>query len=377
MERTKYIRTLKDTFRLFPVVALLGPRQSGKTTLARHYFNEGPLANYFDLENPEDLARLSNPKLALDRLQGVVVIDEIQRAPDIFPILRVLVDRPNNRTKFLILGSASRDLIRQSSESLAGRIQYLEVSPFALEEVGRDSIDTLWLRGGFPLAFLAANERDSFSWLESYIRTYLERDIPQLGIQIAAPQLRRFWMMLTHNHSQILNISELARSFGVSETTIRRYLDVLAGTFMIRLLPPWHENISKRQVKRPKVLIRDSGILHRLLGISSFDDLQISPKLGASWEGFAIEQVIKAVGATQEEAYFWAVHEQAELDLLVIKNGKRLGFEVKYIDAPRLTPSMQAARDILKLDSMTVVYPGERKYDLSEHISVQPLRSLK
>lgn len=376
MERTRYISAIRDALRLFPVVSLLGPRQCGKTTLARFFFGDGPAPNYFDLENPEDLARLSNPKLALERLQGTVVIDEIQRSPDLFPILRVLVDRPDNQARFLILGSASRDLIKQSSESLAGRIHYLEISPFGLAEVGTDRFEQLWIRGGFPLSFLANSDKDSFTWLEAYIRTYLERDIPQLGIQIPATQLRRFWMMLTHNHSQILNISELGRSFGASETTIRRYIDVLVGTFMIRLLPPWHENISKRQVKRPKVFFRDSGVFHRLVGVSSHNDLQVSPKIGASWEGFALEQVIKSVDASPEETYFWAVHEQAELDLLIIKDGKRFGFEVKYEDAPRLSASMRAAMEILKLDSMTVVYPGSKQYPLADRIIAQPLTEL-
>ncbi len=377
MERTRYIKLIKNAFDIFPIVAVLGPRQSGKTTLANRYFGTRAAAepNYFDLENPEDLARLSNPKLALEKLVGIVVIDEIQRAPDLFNILRVLVDRPDNKAQFLVLGSASRDLIRQSSESLAGRIQYIEVSPFALNEVEGSSLDSLWLRGGFPISFLAKKDQDSFIWLEAYIRTYLERDIPQLGIQIPAQQLRRFWMMLTHNHGQILNISELSRSFAISDTTVRRYLEVLAGTFMVRLLPPWHENINKRQVKRPKVLIRDSGILHRLLGISSMQELQVSPKIGASWEGFAIEEIIKGLEATSEMAYFWSVHQQAELDLLIIKDGKRLGFEVKYQDAPRITQSMQAAKDILKLDSLTVVYPGEKDYELAENISVRSLGS--
>jgi predicted AAA+ superfamily ATPase len=376
MERASYIDAIRNALRLFPVVSLLGPRQCGKTTLARIFFGDGAAPNYFDLESPDDLARLANPKLALERLTGTVVIDEIQRAPDLFPILRVLVDRPDNRARFLILGSASRDLIRQSSESLAGRVKYIEISPFGLEEVGPDGIDPLWLRGGFPLAYLSSSDKDSFTWLEAYIRTYLERDIPQLGIQIPAAQLRRFWMMLTHNHSQIVNISELGRSFGASETTIRRYIDVLVGTFMIRLLPPWHENISKRQVKRPKVFFRDSGVFHRLIGVSSHDELQISPRIGASWEGFALEQVIKAVGAAPDETYFWAVHEQAELDLLIIKDGRRQGFEVKYEDAPRLSGSMRAAMDILKLDSMTVVYPGSKQYPLADRIIAQPLTEL-
>lgn len=378
MERTRYIEIIKSSFDIFPIVALLGPRQSGKTTIAARYFGVRAAAepNYFDLENPEDLARLSNPKLALEKLTGTVVIDEIQRAPDLFNILRVLVDRQDNKAKFLVLGSASRDLIRQSSESLAGRIQYIEVSPFALSEVGLSSLDKLWLRGGFPLSFLAKKDQDSFVWLEAYIRTYLERDIPQLGIQIPSQQLRRFWMMLTHNHCQILNISELSRSFAVSDTTVRRYLEVLAGTFMIRLLAPWHENISKRQVKRPKVLLRDSGILHRLLGVSSMNELQISPKIGSSWEGFAIEEIIKTFEATPEMVYFWSVHQQAELDLLIIKDGKRFGFEVKYQDAPRITASMQAAKTFLKLDSLTVIYPGDKNYELEENISVRSLASI-
>ncbi len=375
------VQSIADAFQIAKVVALLGPRQSGKTTLARQFaasgtrtFNEA--LNYFDLEDPAQLERLTTPKLALEKLEGLVVIDEIQHRPDLFSILRVLVDRPSHPAQFLILGSASRDLIRQGSETLAGRIAFVEVTPFSLAETGADASDTLWLRGGFPLSFLAMSEEASWRWREAYIKTFLERDIPALGLQIPAATLRRFWMMLAHYHGQQFNASELGKSMGVADTTVSRYLDILTGTFMVRRLTPWFENIKKRQIKTPKIYFRDSGILHRLLGIPGMEQMVTHPKLGASWEGFAMEQVLRVSGAPEEEVFYWGVHNQAELDLLLFRGGKRLGFEIKYTDVPKVTSSQRAALEHLKLDSLTVVCPGAACYPLAEKIAVQGLASL-
>jgi uncharacterized protein len=381
VQRNQFTLRIFDQLQVAKVVALLGPRQSGKTTLARQYaasgaepFNEA--LNYFDLEDPAHLERLTTPKLALEKLNGLVVIDEIQHRPDLFPILRVLADREKNPAKFLVLGSASRDLIRQGSETLAGRIGFVEVTPFSLVETGADPTDTLWLRGGFPLSFLAASDEASWLWREAYVKTFLERDIPALGLQIPAATLRRFWMMLAHYHGQQFNASELGKSLGLADTTVSRHLDILTGTFMVRRLTPWFENIKKRQIKTPKIYFRDSGILHRLLGIPGMEAMVTHPKLGASWEGFALEQVIRASGVSEEEAYYWGVHSQAELDLLLFRNGKRLGFEVKYTDTPRVTSSLRAAREHLKLDSLTIVCPGSASYPLEDRIQVRGLGHL-
>jgi predicted AAA+ superfamily ATPase len=322
----------------------------------------------FDLENPRDLAKLENPLLALEQTKGLIVIDEIQRRPELFPVLRVLADNPNCQAKYLILGSASRDLIHQSSETLAGRIAYHELTPFSLQEV--DHMLTLWLRGGFPLSYLASSEEESYFWRQNYITTFLERDIPALGINIPAMTLRRFWTMLAHYHANIFNSSEIGRSMGLSHTTIRHYLDILVGTFMIRSLQPYEANLKKRQIKSPKIYFRDSGILHGLLDIPFHSALQNYPKLGASWEGFALEETIKALKAQPHECFFWGTHSGAELDLLIIHGGKRLGFEFKYSDAPRLTSSMKTAMELLNLDQLTVIYPGPDHYRLSENINV-------
>ncbi len=378
MDRQQFMRRIHDQFQVAKVVALLGPRQSGKTTLARQFarssgesFNEA--LNYFDLEDPAQIERLANPMLALGPLTGLVVVDEVQHRPDLFPILRVLADRERNPAKFLILGSASRDLIRQGAESLAGRIGFVEVTPFSLAETGPEACDTLWLRGGFPLSFLAGSDEASWLWREAYLKTFLERDIPALGIQIPAATLRRFWMMLAHYHGQQFNASELGKSLGVADTTVSRYLDILAGTFMVRRLTPWFENIKKRQIKTPKIYFRDSGVLHRLLGIPAMEQMVTHPKLGASWEGFALEQVIRNSGVSEEETYYWGVHNQAELDLLLFLRGKRLGFEVKYSDAPRVTSSQRAALETLHLDSLTIVCPGSGCYSLDDRIHVRGL----
>jgi predicted AAA+ superfamily ATPase len=358
--------------RTFPVTALLGPRQSGKTTLA-HTFNA---QHFFDLENPRELAFFAEPLLALERLSGLVVIDEIQRLPDLFPVLRHVVDVRQD-VRFLILGSASRALIRQSSETLAGRIAYHELGGFRLADVGTEAWHKFWLRGGLPRAFCATDEDESRLWREQYIATFLERDIPQLGITIPAATLRRFWLMLCHYHGQVINFAEFSRSFGVSDMTIRRYLEILEGTFMVRLLQPWHTNAGKRLVKRPKVYFRDSGLFHTLLSVSSEQELLTHPKLGASWEGFAIECASRHLGKRNEELSFWATHAGAEVDLFWQEGGRHLALEVKYADAPHLTPSMTSAVRDLELSHLWVVYPGDRVYPLSDRITVLPLTRLE
>lgn len=374
MQRIDFINKIKNAFRVNPIVAILGPRQVGKTTLARDYAEAcGLSSTRFDLEDVTDLARLETPKLALQSLTGLIIIDEIQRRPDLFPTLRVLVDQHQNQN-FLILGSASRDLIQQSSETLAGRISYLELTPFSLNEVLNSEI--LWLRGGFPKSYLAPDDDVSWSWRQDYIATFLERDIPNLGFRIPSAQLRRFWMMLSHCHGQIFNASTLGQALGVSHTTARHYLDILTGTFMIRELQPWFENIKKRQVKSSKIYFRDSGILHSLVGIRNQQQLDVYPKLGASWEGFALEEIIRAYNGKAENCYFWAVHNHAELDLLLIQDGQRLGFEIKYTDQPSLTRSMQTALDMLHLDQLTIFIPGSAEFPLSSQVDVKGIDNL-
>ncbi|MFH0898316.1 MAG: ATP-binding protein [bacterium] len=376
-KRENYLQKIEQNFRVHSVCAILGPRQVGKTTLARVFVQEkmGGIARFFDLENPLDLARLDNPMLALStEPEKLVVIDEVQMRPDLFPIIRVLVDDPLHKHKLLILGSASRDLISQSSETLAGRIGYIELPPFSLSETKNSS--QLWLRGGFPLSYLASSEADSFLWRQNYIKTFLERDIPNLGFNIPPLQMRRFWLMLAHYHGQTFNACEISRSLGVSDHTVRRYLDVLAGTFMIRELSPWFENIKKRQVRSPKIYFRDSGILHALLNIKDATELDTYPRLGAFWEGFALEEVVRIYDASPEESFFWATHANAELDLFIIKHGKRLGFEFKYTDVPRTTKSMQIALADLQLDHLTVVYPGKETFPLAEKVTAQGLESV-
>jgi predicted AAA+ superfamily ATPase len=378
LERNEYLSEIARSWDLFPVVALLGPRQVGKTTLARQYgkldFGGAiPPTHYFDLEDPVSEARLAHPKLALEQLTGLIIIDEIQRLPTLFPVLRVLADAKKKDTRFLILGSASLDLVKNSSETLAGRIRFFEIHPFSLHETGENEGNKLWLRGGFPPAFLAQSDADSALWREQYIRTFLERDIPQLGINIPAQAMRRLWQMLTHVHGNILNLSELGRSLDLSDATVRRYIDILAGTFMVRRLTAWHANVSKRQVKLPKVFIRDSGILHQLSGIGSWQTLQTHPRLGASWEGYALEEVVRKKQLRNEELYFWAVHEQAELDLLSTADGKMVGYEFKYTDKPQLTKSMLTAYSLLKLNALYVVYPGNVSFKLSPGIEAIPL----
>jgi uncharacterized protein len=370
IDRQSDTRLVRSALRRSRVVALLGPRQCGKTTLARQ-FVPADSVNYFDLEDPQSLARLADPDLALRPLRKLVVIDEIQRRPDLFPLLRVLADRKPLPARFLILGSASPDLIRHSSETLAGRLETVPLEGFRLADLGANAQNRHWLRGGFPLSYTARSESDSVAWRRQFLQTFLERDIPQLGIDVSAVALRRFWTMVAHYHAQIWNGAELARALAVSESTVRRYLDLLTGVFMLRQLPPWHENLGKRQVKAPKVFVRDSGLLHTLLGIATRRDLESHPKVGASWEGYAVEEILKAV--RPDEAYYWATHQGAELDLLLFRRGKRIGIECKRAAAPTLTPSMRIALQDLKLDPLIVVYPGNRRYALAERVEVVPL----
>jgi hypothetical protein len=352
---------------------LVGPRQVGKTTLARSFVPAGSPA-FFDLEDPRVEAQFQAPLLTLEPLRGLVVIDEVQRAPELFKVLRVLMDRDPPPARFLLLGSASPGLLRQSSESLAGRVEVIEIGGFALDEAGRGALDRLWLRGGYPRSYLAPDEADSRAWRDAFIRLFLERDLPQLGINVPPPAMRRFWTMLAHSNGQVWNAAEPARSLGVNESTVRRHLDWLTQTFMVRQLQPWFENLGKRQVKSPKIYFRDTGLLHALLGIADAAALAAHPKSGASWEAFALEQVLQIAGP--DEAWFWATHAGAEVDLLVVKDGRRVGIEFKRTDAPRLTPSMRIALRDLRLDALYAVYPGERRYLLSEGIEAVPLSAL-
>ena len=369
IDRPLELEALDHLLRRFPVVGIIGARQVGKTTLARDFAaRTGKKVVYYDLENPEDLARLTDPMLVLKQHKGVVIIDEVQRMPDLFPVLRVLADRPGRPAQFLILGSASPAMLRQSSETLAGRIAYRRLNGFSLAEVGGDEHLRLWVRGGFPRSYLARTLEDSCEWRHEFIRTFLERDLPQLGINIRSAALQRFWSMLAHYHGQIWNASEFARSFGVSDNTVRNYLDVLSAALVVRQLPPWHENISKRQVKSPKVYITDSGILHTLLNQRTRHDLEGHPKVGASWEGFAVEQIINRIQARSEECYFWSTYSGAELDLLVVRGRRRIGFEIKRTVSPKITPSMRQALKDLRLQRIEVIHAGEDTFPLEAKI---------
>jgi predicted AAA+ superfamily ATPase len=372
--RARWLRAVRRGLRRSPVVALVGPRQCGKTTLAREVVSPTTSSHYFDLEDPRSLQRLAEPMTALAPLRGVVVIDEVQRRPELFPILRMLADRRPLPARFLVLGSAAPELLRQTSESLAGRVETLALGGFSLDEVRAPALNRHWRRGGFPRSFLARSESDSSSWRAQMIQTFLERDVPQLGVRVPAVMLRRFWTMVAHYHGGVWSGAEPARSLGLSEPTVRRYLDLLAGLYLVRQLQPWHENLSKRQVKSPKVYVRDSGLLHELLGIRSEAELLGHPKHGASFEGYAIEQVLSIV--EPDEAYFWATHQGAELDLLLFKGGKRIGIEVKRQDAPSLSPSMRIALSDLGLERLVVLYPGDVAYPLADRVEVVPLSAL-
>lgn len=373
IERTKLEERVNTALRRSRIAALLGPRQCGKTALARH-ISKGKQTTYFDLEDPTDLRRLENPSLTLAPLEGWVVIDEIQRKPELFKLLRVLADRQPLPARFLILGSASPDIIRQSSESLAGRIEFIHMSGFDLEEVDSQNLNRLWHRGGFPLSYLADSDEDSSVWRENFIHTFLERDLRNFGIESPPAQLHRFWTMLAHVHGQVWNAAQIASSLGFSNMTARRYLDIMKGAYMVRVLQPWHENVKKRQVKSPKVYIRDSGLFHSLLDIRNPRTLLGHPQLGASWEGFALDQVLRYFHV--RSPYFWATHAGAEVDLFFTMEGKRYGFEFKYNDAPGTTRSMHIGLKELQLEHLFVIYPGRKSYRLKEKISVLPLSQI-
>ena len=367
--RSQHVRAVCDRLDAFPVVAILGPRQVGKTTLARQVAESraGP-THRLDLEHPADLNRLlEDPMLVLDEMRGLVVIDEIQRRPDLFPVLRVLADRRPRPATFLVLGRASPNLIRQSSESLAGRIGYYGLGGLRLNEVGND-VNRRWLRGGFPRAFLASANDKAWLWLDAFARTFLERDLPELGVRVPAPAMRRFWTMLGHWHGQIWKSSEFARSFGVADTTVRRYLDILTGALVVRQLQPWHANIAKRQVKAPRVYLRDSGVLHTLLGIKDMRSLNAHPKCGASWEGLMLESIVDGLNLGDDEAHFWATHGGAELDLLITRGTKRVGIEIKRTTAPKVTRSIKTAMADLHLAEAIVVHAGKESYRLAERV---------
>ena len=364
---------LATALRRSRIVTLLGPRQCGKTTMARQFLAPDQ-PGYFDLEDPVSLGRLSEPMTALAKLEGLIVIDEIQRAPHLFPVLRVLADREPLRARFLLLGSASPDVVKGASESLAGRTELIPMGGFQLADVGSSAQSTHWLRGGFPLSFLAASDADSMAWRKHFIRTFLERDLPQLAPRLPPQTFFRFWNMLAHCHGQVWNGAEPARALGIGETTVRRYLDLLEGAFLVRTLQPWHANLQKRQVKSPKLYFRDSGLLHHLLGLASAQALENHPKVGASWEGYALEEVLAA--AEPDEAYFWGTHAGAELDLLMVKDGRRIGIEFKRADVPRLTPSIRTALADLDLERVVVIYPGSRRYPMADQVSACPLAML-
>jgi uncharacterized protein len=376
LPRPAHLERLGGLLRRHPVVGLVGARQVGKTTLARALAAEQKSgATFFDLEDPRALARLESPTQALEDLRGLVVLDEIHHRPDLFPILRVLADREGTPARFLVLGSASPELLRQGSETLAGRIAWHELPGLDLSEVG-DARDPLWLRGGFPRSLLAESDEASLEWRIEFVRSYLERDLAGLGVRTPAATLRRFWTMLAHYHGQVWNSTELARAFGVSDKTVRHYLDLLASTFMVLRLESWHENIGKRQVKAPKIYLADSGILHALLGLSSQADLLAHPKVGASWEGFALQEIVRHIGARREECYFFGLHSGGELDLLVVRGRKRLGFEMKFTDSPRTTRSMHTALEVLGLAHLDVIHAGKQTFELGKGIRALALERI-
>lgn len=372
--RNHFISQIRRGISSSPITAILGPRQCGKTTLARRIADESSESHYLDLESPATQARLQTPQVTLEALTGLVIIDEIQLKPELFSLLRVLADRPKSPAKFLILGSASPDIIRNASQTLAGRVFFVDMFGFNLEEVGSVDWRKLWIRGGFPLSYLSSSEEDSVTWREGFIRTFVEKDIPALGFNIPPKTIHRFWTMLSHYHGQTWNGSELGRALGVSDKTVRNYVDLLSGTYMVRQLPPWFENIAKRQVKAPKIYLRDTGILHQLLHLSSETALLGYPKYGASWEGFAMEQILAKTG--ERDAYFWSTHNGAELDLMLMRNGKRYGFEFKYSDAPATTRSMHIAIETLNLDTLWVIHPGKTNYPLTDQIKVVGIENL-
>lgn len=375
IDRHGWLNEVGDALRRSPAALLLGPRQCGKTTLARQYAaTRSEPVTMFDCESPVDAGRLAHPASVLEPLSGLVVIDEAQRLPHLFPVLRVLIDRPDQATRFLLLGSASPQLVKGASESLAGRVALLEMSGFSGLEVGPERWRELWIRGGFPRSYLAESDADSLAWRQDFVQLFLERDLPALGLRLPTLMMHRFWTMLAHYHGQTWNAAEFAQSLGISQTTVRHHLDVLTQSFVVRQLPPWYENLGKRQVKAPKVYIRDTGLLHALLGLPGWAELTAHPKLGASWEGFVIEEIIRRTGG--REASFWATQAGAELDLRLLHRGRKLGFEVKFQDAPSTTRSMHIALTDLQLDRLYVIYPGTVRYPLTDRIECLPLAAV-
>lgn len=378
LDRQALLDELLDALTRSPAAVLVGPRQVGKTTLARTLVSPFS-SNYLDLEDPTVEQQLGQPMTLLADLRGLVVIDEVQRAPGLFKTLRVLIDRPPQPdgqplARFLLLGSASEALLRQSSETLAGRLARVEAGGFTIDETGPDLQARLWLRGGYPRSYTATSDAASRLWRRDFMRAVVEREMPALGINVAVPAMQRFWAMLAHFHGQIWNAADPARALGVNESTVRRYLDWLEQLFMVRTLQPWFENLGKRQVKSPKLYFRDTGLLHEQLGIADSDALLLHPRSGASWEGFVVEQVLRI--ARPDAAYFWATHGGAELDLLLFKDGRRIGVEIKRQDAPRMTPSMATALHDLRLDALYVVYPGQRRYTVADRVEAVPLSAL-
>jgi len=371
IERPAYMNRIQQALRRSPIVALLGPRQCGKTTLARWVEKLEEVSTYFDLESQPDLRRLANPEMMFASLSGLVIIDEIQTLPELFPVLRVTVDKPENQCKFLILGSASPGIIKNVSETLAGRVEFVDMSGFDLTELGADSWQTLWVRGGFPRSYLADSHQDSFIWREGFIRTFLQRDIPQLGLSVSAQALRRFWTMLAHSHGQIWNASQIASSSSINDKTVRSYLDILVETYMIRSLQPWYENIRKRQVKSPKIYFRDTGLLHSMLDLQDLHAVTGHPQAGASWEGFAMEQVLQLIRPSH--VYFWGTYSGAEIDMFFVLNGRRYGMEYKFNEAPDKTKSMSIALDTLQLNKLLIIYPGKETWQVNEKIWVCPI----
>ena len=371
--RSEYEAEIRQSLLANPVTAILGPRQCGKTTIAQKLGTETP-STFFDLEDPDDFELLKNSaKQILSQQTGLVVIDEVQRLPELFPLLRVLADQQNTDRKFLMLGSASPELMRNSSETLAGRIGFIDLTGFRLDEVGIENLLPLWLKGGFPRSYLAEDDERSYQWRQDFIRTFLERDLNLLGLNLPSQTMRRFWIMLAHYHGQIWKASEFARSLGISEPTVKSWLDILTGAYMVRQVQPWYENLQKRQVKAPKIFIRDSGLLHALLSMQN-TEIQTSPKLGASWEGFVIEQIINQLKT--RDYYYWRTHAGLELDLLVMKNGKRLGFEIKYSETPKVTRSMRQIIEDLKLDQFFIVYQGKHRLLMEDKIQLLPVNDL-
>lgn len=373
--RIRYETMIRNALDRSKIVTLLGPRQCGKTTLARRVTRDLP-SHFLDLESPSDRARLRNPELYLQELPGLIVLDEIQTMPELFPVVRVLADRSPDNGRFLILGSASGRLIQDVSESLAGRVEFVDLQGFDITETGteRSAMRELWTRGGFPRSYLAESEEDSLAWREGFVRTFLQRDLPQFGVTVPEPTMRRFWTMLAHSHGQILNSSRLAASMGLSDKTIRAYVDILGATYVVRALQPWYENLRKRQVKSPKIYLTDTGLLHHLLGVQDFDSLLAHPQIGASWESFVIEQVLRTLGMT--DAYFWSTYSGAELDILLVRGNRRIGIECKYTESPEPTKAMHVALTDLHLDTLYVAYPGTDRYPLSERILVRSIPDL-